>query len=132
MKKWKEWKKILNKELKNIITKYGLVLENYYKGKYEQRYGFMQPCDYLDGNIIGINVNRPWNKNSDNNVMFAEGVDFGRFYEGKISCWGWMELQPDQYEIWMKELKKQFEVAMKEYKQYKIKKKLERIGEDFE
>ena len=124
----------MNKELKNIITKYGLVLDDYYKGKYEQRYGFMKQCDYLEGNIIGINIhpNIGWNINDDNNVMFAEGIEFGRFYEGQIACWGWMELQPDQYEIWMKELKKQFDVAMKEYKQYKMKKKLERIKEDFE
>jgi hypothetical protein len=133
MKKWKKWRKILNKELENIITNYGLVLDNYYKGMNEQRYGFMQQCDYLDGNIIGVNIHPyiGWNTKDDENVMFAEGVDFGRFREGQIACWGWLELQPDQYEIWMKELKRQFDVAMKEYKQYKMNKKLERIGEDF-
>lgn len=113
-----------------LIEKYGLLTDPYYIGISEKRYGWIVNSKFVEGNIIGIGDTS--HLAYEEEVMFAEGVNFGRYDKGVIACWGWESVPIWYYEERLKYLKKQFDVAMLEYKKYLIDEKMERMGEDFE
>ena len=117
------------KKAMKLIEKYGLLTDPYFIGYEENRYGWIVNSKFVEGNIIGIgDISHLAYEES---VMFAEGVNFGRYDKGVIACWGWEPVPIYYYEERLKDLKKQFDVAMLEYKKYLIDEKMERMGEDF-
>ena len=118
------------KKAMKLIKKYELMVDPYYIGYEENRYGWIMNRNFIEGNIIGIGDIS--HLAYEDQVMFAEGVDFGKYDKGIIACWGWESVPIYYYEERLKDLKEQFDVAMLKYKKYLIDEKMERMGEDFE
>ena len=118
------------KKAMKLIKKYGLITDPYFIGNGENRYGWIVNSKFIEGNIMGIGdtIHLAY----EDQVMFAEGVDFGRYDKGVIACYGWEIIPMSDYEERIKDLKKQFDEAMIKYKKYLIDEKMERMGEDFE
>ena len=118
------------KKAMKLIKKYGLIADPSYedKGYDENRYGWIMNRNYIEGNIMGIGDTIPYK----DQVMFAEGVDFGRYEKGVIACYGWEMIPMCDYEERIKDLKEQFDEAMIKYKKYLIDEKMERLVKDFE
>ena len=116
-------------KIRRLIKKYRLVKSSYYDGthpspKYrDERYGFAGDCDFVGGNVLGIN-------NTDKEIWFGDKCVFREEY-AEIVYDSWERHLPENYEKTIKELRKQYDKAMLSYKKYLEKRKLEDIEADF-
>lgn len=117
-------------KIRRLIKKYGLVKSSYYDGTHpspeyrDERYGFAGDCDFVSGNVLGIN-------NTDKEIWFGDKCQFMEEY-GEIVYESWERHLPKYYERNLKELRKQYDKAMLSYKKYLEKRKLEDIEADFD